>query len=103
MVNNKFSNYTDNELQALVEELNNDSLKCTISELKELQSELINRRANPQQIAAVSQLIMRQISIGSKAQEDTKTKSHPNKPAVDTIRHEDKSEKSQSCKSQNQE
>lgn len=71
MVTNKFSSYSDKELQTTVEGLSNNTLTCTISELKELQSELINRRSEPQHIATVSHLIMKQISMGGITNSET--------------------------------
>lgn len=68
MVTNKFSSYTDKDLLTIVDGLSNDTLNCTITELKELQAELINRRSDPQQIATVSHLIMKQIATGGRTE-----------------------------------
>lgn len=71
MVTNKFNSYTEKDLRTIVEGLSNDTVQCTISELKELQSELINRRSEPQQIASISHLIMRQIAGGRRDESST--------------------------------
>ncbi|MDD4688121.1 MAG: hypothetical protein PHE51_00040 [Eubacteriales bacterium] len=72
MATNKFAVYTERDLLTIIDGLSNDTLRFTIPELKELQSELINRRVDGQQITAVSNLIMKQMSESSDKSVDKK-------------------------------
>jgi len=72
MATNKFAVYTERDLITIVDGLANETLKFTIPELKELQSELINRRIDGQQVSTVSNLIMKQMSETPEKTEDKK-------------------------------
>lgn len=72
MATNKFSVYTERDLNTIVDGLANETLKFTIPELKELQAELINRRIDGQQVSTVSNLIMKQMSDTPEKAEDKK-------------------------------
>ncbi len=72
MSTNKFAVYTERDLITIVDGLSNETLKFTIPELKELQSELINRRIDGQQVSTVSNLIMKQMSDAPDKTEDKK-------------------------------
>ncbi len=72
MATNKFSVYTERDLLTIVDGLSNETLKFTIPELKELQSELINRRIDGQQVSTVSNIIMKQMSEAPEKTEDKK-------------------------------
>lgn len=72
MATNKFSVYTERDLLTIVDGLANETLKFTIPELKELQSELINRRVDGQQVSTVSNIIMKQMSETPEKTKDKK-------------------------------
>lgn len=64
----KYSSYNDAEIIGLVDDLTNNRIQCPIKDLRDLQSELINRRCDSSSIANISTLIMTQMAAGEKTE-----------------------------------